>query len=401
MQHLRQSHPHADRALSAVREHGSTAISVGDTSAQNVPRLPVSELPFAIADAYTARLALYYSEASGGPEEHPVYSDYDWKIECSDASGCSRDYWTWVATNIEQDRAMWPWDRESTPAVLFSQAAGVNVEQAPDGRWIANGFVTRTFSEVAFTSELDAWQATASAVIAAPQVSKGRTPEELNALPPTVLVHWIRSCVAEHGGKLQPTELPGKMREFERAANHWVQVAQTAGVQVTTDGEGAWKVDRCPDIPTVARELSYSSEVLAWRAAAVGLLQHLRQHLECSLEQWQAKSPGQHLELAKTFYADERPPAPDFAFQRHYEHLAKVLCQNVGWRVKKARDSAGEVSQGWQLNREGYYFTEAEAWLAGADRVRRLVMKKAKLSYLEWLSLSLDEQISMGLSHAR
>jgi hypothetical protein len=208
-------------------------------------------------------------------------------------------------------------------------------------------------------------------------------------------------AVSEIGEDLEGGYVPTGMREHERAANPWVQVAQAAGVTVKTSGQSSWELANGPDVPTISRDESYSSEASAWRAAAVGLLEHLRQHLECSIDMWQAKSSDEHLELVKTFYADDKPPTPDFAFTQHYEHSLKVLCQNVGWRVTRVRSPNGEVGHGWQLKREGHYFTEADAWLAGADRIRRLVMERANISYLEWLSLSLDDQISMGLSHAR
>jgi hypothetical protein len=201
--------------------------------------------------------------------------------------------------------------------------------------------------------------------------------------------------------EVEDTSTTGKMRELERAGNHWVQVCCAAGVNVQMKAPRSWALVNGPDIPALSQEATHATELAAWRVAAGALLEHLRQHLECPEDHWLAKSPGQHLELVKTFYADSRPATPDFAFTQHHVHLAKVLCQNVGWRVSKIRNEQGAGNKGWQLNRKGHYFAEADAWLAGADRIRQEVMKRARLSYLQWLKLSLDEQISMGLTYAR
>lgn len=371
--------------------------------ATSQPRLrALSEaLPFGVVEAYAARLSKFYSGANENSGEHPTYSRYEWQLECGGHSQAG-EYWKWVVTHIEQARAMWPWDRETAPAVLISRAAGLGVEQASDRAWRVTGLFAASIAQLTFGAELDAWQAGAYVVLTAPQVSNGHSRGELEALPLTVLTHFVAVAVSENGGAPETAEkTSGAMRESERAANHWVQVAQAAGVEAQMTASSAWTLVNGPDVPTISRNDTHSTEVSAWRTAAIGLLEHLRQHLECAPEQWQAKSPGQHLELVRTFYADYRPPVPDFAFTQHYEHSLKVLCQNVGWRVNRVRTSTGEVGQGWQLNRQGHYFTEADAWLAGADRIRRLVMKRANLSYLEWVSLSLDDQISLGLSHAR
>lgn len=358
------------------------------------------DLSFDAIDACVSRLAKFYADASDGAGEHPVYSRYDWQIECG-GNDQTAEYWSWVVSNIEQDRAMWPWDRETTPAVLIARAATLSVEPIAARNWKVRGLFATSIAQLSFGSELEAWQAAAYVVLTAPQIANGRARGELEALPLNVLTHFVAVAVSGTNDEGATAEAPDTMSDTARAANHWVQVAQAAGITVQRTLPGAWNLVNGPDVPTVCRDISYPSEVSAWRAAAIGLLEHLRLHLESPLEQWQTKSPGQHLELAKTFYADHRPPAPDFAFTQHYEHSLKVLCQNVGWRVNKVRTSTGEVGQGWQLNRQGHYFTEADAWLAGADRIRRLVMQKAKLSYLEWITLSLDDQISLGLSHAR
>lgn len=403
MAQTQQNHFLVGRASPTPVERDSEGIDEGLTTfrAEGENQLLARKLPFSTIEAYVSRLSQFYAEVHGEAGEHPVYSKCDWQFECGDERRAATDYWTWVAFSIEQDHAMWPWDREAAPAVQISRAAKIHVEQVPGQLWKTKGRCAAAIAHLSYPSELEAWQAAGAAVLKAMQMDLGHSAGELEDLPLTVLTHWISFCTLLAEGDPVEGKALGKMRDVERAGSHWVKVAKAAGIDVKETRQSTWELANGPEIPALCTGVSYPSESAAWRAAAVALLEYLRLHLECTTEEWQSKSPGQHLELAKTFYADYRPPAPDFAFTQHYEHAMKVLCQNVGWRVNQVRTAGGEIGQGWQLNRQGLYPTAADAWIAGADRIRRLVMQRANISYVEWLSLPLDEQISMGLSHAR
>jgi hypothetical protein len=358
-----------------------------------------------LADAYASRLSTFYSTSSGGNDEHPLYTEEEWHIAGGTDVEGPLAYWRWVARSIEADQAMWPWDLESEPAVLIAKAARIKIEHFGGKGWVPVGEGAVLVSQESCASELQGWQLAACKVLELPGILEAYSAEETLSLPPTVIAFLVSKQVAPllqrlHAKSQDATlRLEGSMRPAERAGSIWVRFAKAAGVSVHQEGMGAWVVTKGPAIKELSRIPLCKTEAAAWREAAACLIQHLRMRMDISTLKWQLKTPTQQLELIQTFYASSRPSDPEFAFEQLFIQSAKALCRGIGWKVTKGKLQIGSKNEVWHLNQDESYSSEPLAWLSGAEQIRKRTQELAKLSYLEWVALSLDDQILLAQEH--
>ena len=362
-----------------------------------------TELSYDLREAYAFRLSQFYSPAQGGIEEHPVYTDEEWCMSEEEPVGL-REYWCWVAASIEADRAMWPWDREVSAAVLISRAARITVEYIAGAGWVAKGEGASLIRNNPAPSEVQAWTETAQAVLNLPYLRESEEFTIANDTPITELVYRISSRLALilkplHDSSVASNFSEGGMRAFERTNSQSVRLCQAAGVEVAKSESGPWIVVSGPHIPELQALPGCRNEAETWKAAAEALVVHLLGPLELTDEMWKQKAPSQRVELVQEFYAEYRPSVPEEATAKHLAHEAKLLCLGLGWKVTRNRSALAQRSTVWQLNAEGRYGSEAAAWLEGADQIRQQVMQRAEISFTDWASLTVDERILLAQEH--
>lgn len=361
------------------------------------------KLSYDLREAYAFRLSQFYSPSQGGCEEHPVYTDQEWCVAVENPVGL-REYWCWVAASIEADRAMWPWDREVSAAVLISRAARINVEYIAGAGWVARGDGASLIRNTSATTEMQAWTAAAQAVLGLPYLSASPEFAVTDDTPITELTYRISSRLALilqplHDSSVASNFSEGGMRAFERTNSQWVRLCQAAGVEVGKTENGPWTVLSGPPIPELQALPLCRNEAETWKVAAEALVQHLSGPLELTEVMWKQKAPSQRVELFQEFYAEYRPAAPEEATAQHIAYEAKLLCLGLGWKVSRNRSAVSRRPCGWQLNSEGKYSSEPAAWLAGADQIRQQVMQQAEISFLHWASLTVDDKILLAQEH--
>jgi hypothetical protein len=351
-----------------------------------------------LLEAYAARLAQFYSKANGGTDEHPLYSDDEWQMEEGAGTG-PLAYWRWVASCIEADRAMWPWDREAELAVMIARAAQIAIEHFSGKGWVAKGAGAALIPPKTCDSELQGWRVAAQSVLTLPAVRGLHSAKDLASLPVTLVTHLISTRLGpslQHLLDTQPDVREGSMREFERNYSLWVRLSRAAGVEVTKNLEGLWTVSKGPSIKELGRLPICKTEASAWREAANSLIQHLRLRMDISDVKWQQKPLSLQIELIQAFFSDARPSEPEEAFEQHFVHQAKALCRGLGWKVTRGKPQMGSKNEVWTLNQEDSYPSELTAWFLGADRIRQRTMECSGTTYLQWLALSLDDQILLA-----
>jgi hypothetical protein len=187
-----------------------------------------------------------------------------------------------------------------------------------------------------------------------------------------------------------------RMSAHDRTGSIWVRLARTAGIAVKRDLTGLWAVVKGPAIAELSQISPCRTEMSAWQFAAHGVAHHLCRRLTLSKVQWQQKTPTQQLELIHAFFEDAPLLSPDETFEQEFTHRAKALCRGAERAVTRCKSLTGSTLGEWNLNQGASFFFERDAWQAGADDIRRQVMKRASLSYVDWVKLSLDDQILMA-----
>jgi hypothetical protein len=375
----------------------------GTGSADIVSRNTVSLSRNDLQAAHAFRLSQAYSQAQGGTDEHPIYTDEEWQIAGGESDN-TLAYWCWVADNIESDGAMWPWDREAEPAVLICRAAHINIEYLLGKGWVAKGLGAPLIEHKASPSEFHSWQAAAHAILELPAVRSPHLHQNAESLSVTLVTYLISARLGSALQELLNTQDPmigqeGSMRVFQRTNNFWVRLANAAGVEVKPCLTGLWAIAKGPAIQELTRITPLKSEESAWWEAAQGLICHLRQRLNIPEDNWLKKSPSQQLELITTFFVDSRVSNPNEAFEQHQAYCSEMLCRSVGWKVTCGEAAVDPKAEVWSLNLGSSYGSEREAWQAGANEIRKQVMQHTRHTYLEWAELQLDDQILLAQEH--
>lgn len=366
------------------------------------PSGPPETHPFAdeVRCAYAVRLAQFYSQANGGTDEHPIYSDEDWQLEALGSEDVQA-YWLWVADCIIADKSMWPWDRACASAVLISRAASIEVEYFAGRGWIAAGVGAALVEHRGSGSEEAAWKAVAHAVLSLPALKTLYPTDRLAELPITLLTHIVSTRLAKQLEALQERQdavapRSGAMRAFERTSSHVVNLARTAGVEVKRNRTGQWTVSRGPVIEGLPLLTPTETEKECWQTAAEVLCSYLCLQLGLSKSKWHAKAPSQQLEVAHIFYADYRKDAPDTALSRHLLHNARALCESLGIFIRENQVQGGANPRVAELAMEEPVASAQEALVACADRIRQRVMQLSGTSFTAWTALPLQEQIILA-----
>lgn len=374
----------------------------GDCMAGN-PESEKATLPADLLDGYAFRLSQFFSPAQGGAEEHPIYTDEEWCLAVEEPVGL-REYWCWVALCIDTDKAMWPWDREVSAAVLIARAARVTVEHISGQGWVAKEGAATLIRVTPAPSEIQAWTNVAREIMNLPCFQDAPPLDITETTTVSDDVYRISTQLSTilqplHDSTVAANFAEGGMRAFERTNSHWVRLCRAAGITVKRSNSGVWSVDQGPDIAELRTISSGRNEIETWRAAAEALVVHLKARLELPDDMWRQKSPTQKVELIHALFADFRPPAPDEATAQHLAYEAKALCLGLGWKVTRMHPGMAPRTTVWQLNQEGRHDSEAAAWLAGADRIRQQLMQIANLSFLDWTKLSVDDRILLAQEH--
>lgn len=137
------------------------------------------------------------SSASWG--EHPDYPRDEWKYEVENDDTVA-GYWSWVDSQIEQDCAMYPWERDASESVQVCRSAGLNARyqyEAMDENfddWV----VFRGGNPVteAFNDEQRAWDSAADGIATVVQEKLNKTKDEWLKFSSTEKIALVKHVLA-------------------------------------------------------------------------------------------------------------------------------------------------------------------------------------------------------------